>query len=135
MIYLRDGGSGNASRQVRPIWRLGLHLLGMQTVQIRGLGIRMNTIELLLGWRGLCLLLLGTRREKTSWFMKLLSKWIDTRKESLVLANETRRTLRRPNELITVSREDVIECAGSSLVRWRGHGLSNSVNIYRKILR
>jgi hypothetical protein len=52
----------------------------MQTIQKRGLGSRMKTIELLLGWRGLYLLLLGTRREETSWFMKLLSKWIDTRK-------------------------------------------------------
>jgi hypothetical protein len=97
----------------------------------------MKTIELLLGWRGLCLLLLSTRArgEETSWFMKLLSKWIDTRKEGLVLANETRRSLRCPNVVITVSREDVIECAGSGLVRWRGHGLSNCVNIYRKILR
>jgi len=95
----------------------------------------MKTIELLLGWRGLCLLLLGTRREETSWLMKLLSKWIDARKKGLVLANETRRTLRCPDELITVSREDVIERACSGLVRWRRHGLSNCVNIYRKILR
>jgi hypothetical protein len=95
----------------------------------------MKTIELLLGWRGLCLLLLGTRREETGRLMKLLSKRIDARKKGLVLANETRRTLRCPNELITVSREDVIERACSGLVGWRGHGLSNCVNIYRKILR
>jgi hypothetical protein len=95
----------------------------------------MKAIELLLGWRGLCLLLLGTRREETSWFMKLLSKWIDARKEGFVLANETWRTLRCPNEVITISRDDVIKCAGSGLVRWRGHGLRNCVNVYREILR
>jgi len=100
---------------------LGLHLLGMQTVQKRCLGSCMKAIELLLGWRGLCLLLLGTRREEACWLMKLLSKWINTRKKGLVLANKTRRTLRRPNEVITVSGENVVESAGSGLVRWRGH--------------
>jgi len=37
----------------------------------------MKPIELLLGWRCLCLLLLSTRREETSLLMKLLGKWVN----------------------------------------------------------
>jgi hypothetical protein len=92
----------------------------------------MKAIELLLGWRSLCLLLLSTRREETSLLMKLLGKWVNIVEEGLVLTNKTRGALGGPNEVITPG-DKVLECTGSRLVRWRGHGLSSRVDIYRKV--
>ena len=95
----------------------------------------MNTVQLRLRLRDLCLLLLDNRRKETCLFVQLLGKRINIIEQSLILSHKTWRTLRRSNEVVAVSRDDMIVGTGGRLVRWRGHGLSRCVYIYRIVLR